>query len=158
MASYWWYDWLIFHSKWKGRGRECVISSYFRFGFFFLVFLFFVFLFVCLIFVFPVLSCFINFIFNIVVISYSMYFVVIESKKKTLLKKIKKISQNLPSFSHFTKFGQVTVILMNLGKACLFFYFLHCFSHFEDIHIIEKCSFIKTLIQKCKYIQSKVYC
>ena len=43
----------------------------------------------------PVLSCFINFIFNSFVISYWMYFVVIERKKNLKKKEIEILVQNV---------------------------------------------------------------
>ena len=80
-------DWYSVQNE-KGGGRVCVISSRFLFYcFFFLRFV--LFSSVC-----PVLSCFINFIFNSYVISYLMYFVIIERKKyKKKLRKTKQ-SQN----------------------------------------------------------------
>ena len=87
MAFYWSYDWLVLCSKWKGRrvGARNFIS--FSFLLFFCCCCCCCFLFVkknC-----PVLSSFINFIFNSFVISYWMYFVVIERKKTKKLKKKK---------------------------------------------------------------------
>ena len=75
MAFYRSYDWLKLCSKWKGRGAG---SLEFHLVYFFIVFFFrfILFSFVC-----PVLSCFINFIFSSYVISYLMYFVMIERKK-----------------------------------------------------------------------------
>ena len=89
MTSYWSYDWLILRSKWRGRGAGACNFISFSILFFFFC------LFVCLVFfVCPVLSCFINFIFDIFVISYSMFFVVIE-RKKTLLKKKKRHDKDM---------------------------------------------------------------
>ena len=71
-------------SKWKGRGAGA--SNFISFSFlFFVVVVVAVVLFVKKNFFRPVLSCFINFIFNSFVVSYWMYFVVIERKK--ILKK-----------------------------------------------------------------------
>ena len=77
-------------------------SNFISFSFllFFLSFLFF-FLF-CFVFLFvkkncPVLSCFINFIFNSFIIRYWMYFVVIERKKK-----LKKTLQELEKLDNHT--------------------------------------------------------
>ena len=93
MASFRSYVWLILFSKWKGRGWVACNFISFSFLFFFL-FVFFFFRFTLFSFVCPVLSCFINFIFNSYVISYLMYFVIIErkiflQKKKMFWKGIK---------------------------------------------------------------------
>lgn len=44
-------------------------------------------------------------------------------------------------------------VVWNLRKYYTFLSFFHCFSHFEHVHIIKKCDFIKTIIHKNKYIQ-----
>ena len=72
-------DWYSIQNE-NGGGREQVISSRFLFYCVFVVAVVVV-LMVKINFC-PVLSCFINFIFNSFVISYWMYFVVIERKKK----------------------------------------------------------------------------
>ena len=75
-------DWYSIQNEKGGCGSE-----EFHFVFFFVLFLFFIYLYIssfCLLNknLFPVLSCFINFIFNSFVISYCMYFVVRERKKR----------------------------------------------------------------------------
>ena len=71
----------------KGGGQKRVISSRFLFYAFFIFFVVVVVLIIKKEFS-PVLSCFINFIFNSFVISYWMYFVVTERKKKFFFKKL----------------------------------------------------------------------
>ena len=90
MVSYWSYEWLILCLKWKGRGvrtRNFNPFSFFPFFFFVCVFvcvfvrvLLLLLLLFCLLKKMSMLSCFINFIFNSFVVSYWMYFVVIEKK------------------------------------------------------------------------------
>ena len=82
MASYWSYDWLILRSEWKWRGAGASTLISFTFFFFFCVCVCFLFLFCLLKKKCIVLSCFITFIFNSFVISYWIYFVVTEKKKK----------------------------------------------------------------------------
>ena len=66
-------DWCSIQNEKEGGGGQRVSSSRFLFYCFFSSFCFV--LFFC-----PVLSCCINFIFNSFVISYSMYFAIIEKK------------------------------------------------------------------------------
>ena len=81
-------DWYSVQNE-KGGGQEACnfILFSFLYIFFYLSFIYSLFHFILFSFVCPVLSCFINFIFNSYVIRCSMYFVMIERKKKFLLKK-----------------------------------------------------------------------